>query len=121
VQGVEVSHTLSEILKSKGHTVHFGDFLNWFPLTSRYDRVLMNPPFEKGQDMEHIQHAFEMLEDLGRLVSVISPGPFFHSSKKAEAFRQWFEDLGGEVIDLPEGSFKDSGTGVASKLVVIDK
>jgi len=121
VQGVEINHTLSQISTSKGHAVHFGDFLNWFPLTSRYDRVLMNPPFEKGQDIDHIKHAFEMLEDGGRLVSVISPGPFFHSTKKAEAFRQWLNELGAEVIDLPEGSFKESGTGVASKLVVIDK
>jgi hypothetical protein len=55
------------------------------------------------------------------MVSIMSPGPFFRQDKKAVEFRNWFDSVGGEVIDLPEDSFKQSGTGTASKLVIIDR
>jgi hypothetical protein len=81
----------------------------------------MNPPFEKLQDVAHVLHAFNMLKDDGRLVAIMSPSAFFRSDKKCQDFRDWFEQLGGEKIDLPAGSFKDSGTNVSSVMVVIDK
>lgn len=121
VKGFEVNHTLAEIADAKDYLIDLRDFLtvSTEEITS-YDRVLMNPPFENLQDIDHVQHAFKFLKDGGRLVSVMSPSPFYNSNKKAEAFRQWFEDLGGEKIDLPAGSFKESGTGVNSIMVVID-
>ncbi len=81
----------------------------------------MNPPFEHLADVDHVLRAYELLASGGRLVSVMSPGPFFRESKKCVAFRAWIDEAGGEVIDLPDGSFKESGTGVSSKLLVIDK
>ena len=87
-----------------------------------YDRILMNPPFERLQDVDHVQHAYnEALEEGGRLVAIMSPGGFFHQSNKAKEFREWFDSVGGEVEDLPPNSFKESGTGVNSVVVVIDK
>lgn len=118
---VEVNHSLCEILQAKGYDARPIDFMQTCVSTLEFDRVIMNPPFEKLADIDHVQHAFERLKSGGRLVSVMSPGPFFRDTKKAKAFRAWFEELGGELIDLPEGSFKESGTGVASKLIVIDR
>jgi hypothetical protein len=40
---------------------------------------------------------------------------------RAASFRAWFEDVGGVVEDLPEGSFKESGTNVMTRIIVIDK
>ena len=43
--------------------VHYADFLSVTPATApiglrgRFDRVLMNPPFNQGQDLKHIAHA----------------------------------------------------------------
>ena len=51
----------------------------------------------------------------------MSPGPFYRSDKKCQNFRDWFESVGGEVEDLPEGSFKESGTGVHTKLITLYK
>jgi hypothetical protein len=82
---------------------------------------VMNPPFENKQEIDHIRHAFKFLKSGGRLVSVMSPSPTFSSDRKSVAFREWVEGLGGEIVELPEGSFKESGTGVSSKLVVLDK
>ena len=114
----ERHNTLAEILRAKGYCVN-GDFTESAPFT--VDRVLMNPPFENGQDMQHVQRAFAHLGVGGRLVAIMSPGPFFRSDARATLFREWFDELGGERTDLPPGSFKASGTGVGAVLVVLDK
>jgi hypothetical protein len=51
----------------------------------------------------------------------MSPGPFYRQDGKAQAFRAWFEMLGGEKTDLPAGAFKASGTDIASVMIVIDR
>lgn len=116
----EVNHTLSEILRAKGYGVERGDFMESTP-GATFDRVLMNPPFENMQDVDHVRHAFDCLKDGGRLVAIMSAGVFFNNRTKATEFRKWLDEHGGEVHDLPDGSFKESGTGVSAKLVVIDK
>ena len=116
----EINHTLCEILQAKGFDARPVDFLEAGG-TFEFDRVLMNPPFEKLQDIDHVLAAFARLKSGGRLVSVMSPGPFFRDTEKCRAFRTFIDESGAEVIDLPDGSFKESGTGVASKLVIIDR
>lgn len=120
ITACEYNATLAEISSAKGYRVNNCDFLT-VDLGESYDCVLMNPPFEKLQDIDHVKHAFKFLKDGGRLVSVMSPGPFFRSDRKCKDFRDWVHSLGGEVIDLPDGSFKESGTVVASKLLILDK
>ena len=116
----EINDSLSELLKEKGHSVVGDDFL---ATNKKYDKIIMNPPFEKLQDIDHVKHAYDMLNPGGRLVAIMSESPFFNSAKKAEAFRTWLEDVGGVSEKLPENSFKNSerSTGVNTRLVVIDK
>ncbi len=85
-----------------------------------YDRVYMNPPFEESQDIDHVRHAYDLLAPDGIMVSVMSEGAFFRTDKKSLAFRQWLDSVGGYSETLPEGSFKESGTGVNTRLVVIE-
>ncbi|MCK5613432.1 methyltransferase, partial [Candidatus Pacearchaeota archaeon] len=120
----EVNHTLREILHTKKHSLVGDDFMKadsedrvkW-----SFDRVIMNPPFERLQDIDHVKKAYSLLKPGGSLISIMSPGPFSNTQKKAVEFRGWFVEKLGEVHELPEGSFKSSGTGVASRLVIIDK
>lgn len=114
----ERHNTLREILTAKGYQLAGADFMESEPF--KVARVLMNPPFENGQDMAHVMRAFSHLEPGGRLVAIMSPGPFFRSDAKATAFRAWFDSHGGEKVDLPAGAFKESGTGVGTVLVTID-
>lgn len=116
----EINGSLAELLKEKGHSVVGDDFL---ATNKKYDKIIMNPPFEKLQDIDHVKHAYDMLNPGGRLVAIMSESPFFNSAKKAEAFRTWLEDVGGVSEKLPENSFKNSerSTGVNTRLVVIDK
>jgi len=120
IEAFEINYTLMDILKGKGHRVEQEDFLQVEP-EIKYDRILMNPPFENLQDIEHIQHAYKCLKAGGRLVAICSPSGFFRSGKKAEGFRLWFEEVRGSEQDLPENSFKASGTAVNTKIVIIDK
>lgn len=120
LQCFETNHTLSEILTAKGHRTSNSDFMaaNVF---GYFDRVLMNPPFENQQDIDHVRHAFKFLKEGGRLVSVMGAGAFYNSNKKATEFRAWADNLGAEYFPLPDNSFKASGTGVATYLIIINK
>ena len=89
---------------------------------TEYDRVVMNPPFAPAQaDIDHVMHAFKFLKPGGRLVSVMASGVKFRDNKKAVSFRDFVKANDGEIIDLPEGSFKISGTNVNTVIVVLNK
>ncbi len=121
LHAIERNHTLAEVLSAKGHDVEFGDFLEH---EGSYDRVVMNPPFESGADMEHIRHAYSLLKPSGRLVSVISEGPFFRVDNKSVSFRDWLEEVGAEVERLPDDAFTGveafRETSVRTRLVIIN-
>ena len=87
-----------------------------------FDRIVMNPPFSKGADIAHVRHAFDhYLKPGGRLVAIMSEGPFFRQDRAATDFRNWLHQQGGDAEPLPAGSFRDSGTGVNARIVVVDK
>lgn len=102
--------------------VYHGDFLQVSPnVHPIYDRIVMNPPFEKQADIKHVLHAFDFLKPGGRLVSIMSASVLFRSNKLTQEFRDFVEQHGGSIEPLPEGSFKSSGTMVNTVVVVIDK
>lgn len=121
--GIEPHSDLRELIGMKGHEVHEDrDFLEH---KGQYDRIIMNPPFENRQDVAHVRHAFEQLKPGGKLVAIMGAGVFGGSSKKDQEFRDWLDEQGGEVEDMPEGSFNGADafrkTGVNTRMVVIDK
>jgi hypothetical protein len=120
VRCIEPAYRLREILTLKGYTL-IGDDLMETAGADTFDRVLMNPPFEKQADIDHVRKAFSMLKAGGILVSIMAPGFEFRSDRKSADFRQWLEDVDATCEDLPDGSFKSSGTGVGTRLVVIEK
>lgn len=121
VDVVEYNLSLAAVLKDKNHNLIGNDT---FQVTGEYDVVVMNPPFEKGADMEHVQHAYRhQLREGGRLVAVMCSGSFHRSDKKATNWREWFEKHDGVKLSIPPGSFKlsDRTTGVNTVIVVLDK
>jgi hypothetical protein len=86
-----------------------------------FDFVLMNPPFEDSQDIMHIVKAWQLLKPGGKLISVVSEGPFFRQDIRAINFRRFVGENEAHTEKLPEGSFKESGTGVNTRLVVFSK
>lgn len=115
---IEINYSLQEILKAKGYNLVATDFLEH---KEKYSRVIMNPPFDK--DIEHVQHAYSLLYPKGKIVSIMSEGAFFRTDKKSIQFREWLKAVGGYSEKLPDGSFLsgDRPTGVATRLIIIDK
>lgn len=94
------------------------DFLE---LKSKFDRIVANPPFASNQDVLHIQHMYECLKENGKLVAIASVHWKTCDNKKETEFRKWLNEKNAEIIDLPEGTFKDSGTMIRSCIIVINK
>lgn len=116
---IERSLSLQEILRAKGHNVVAGDFLEY--AVNGWDAIIQNPPFEKGQDMAHVRHAYGLLAEGGRLVSVVVKSCFYNSAKKFQAFRDWLDFVGYECVDLLRDAFKESGSGAKARIVVVER
>ena len=118
VHCIEPNGRLREILKLKGYALIGFDVTDVMG-QAVYDRVIMNPPFERQQDIDHVREAYTLLKPGGVLVSVMAPSFEFRQDRKSIDFRGWLEDVGASCEDLPDGSFKASGTGVSTKLITI--
>jgi len=121
---IELMGTNTEILKEKYQHKDVVikrefDFLEWSG--SKFDRIIANPPFTKNQDIDHIQHMYDRLENNGRLVSVASEHWEISNNQKESDFRYWLQSVGAHIMDIERGSFKSSGTLVGAKVIVIDK
>lgn len=120
---IEMESKRYDLLEAKGFNVIGRDFMD--VTEGQYDRIIMNPPFSDGRDAIHVQHAYELLKPGGRLVAIMGEGSFYRSDKKATAFRDWLDSVGGTSEKLDEGTFLDSSlpvnTGVNARMVVIEK
>ncbi|MDQ0672919.1 putative RNA methylase [Pseudarthrobacter siccitolerans] len=116
---VEIDSKHSTYLSESGISCINQDFVNWMP-DRTYDRIIMNPPFTRQQDVDHVSKAFQLLKPAGRLVAITSPGWQFRDNRKSTAFRE-LVDKHGWYEDIPEGTFKTSGTMIRTVLVVLDR
>lgn len=115
-----------EILENKGYRVNPYDFFKLEALclidNIHFDRILMNPPFEKQSCIDHVTTAFSLLADGGTLVAIMSSGVMFRENKKTTTFRENILNKYGVLIeDNPDGAFKESGTGVNTIMVKLVK
>jgi protein-L-isoaspartate O-methyltransferase len=114
VVAVEIRENLARALAPKpgeSYSVRQGDFLTLGPKElGTFDRVIMNPPFAGAADVKHILHARALLKPGGKLVAVCANGP---NQRKA------LKHLADTWEDLPEGSFKASGTNVRTVLLTM--
>jgi hypothetical protein len=95
-----------------GLHIHHEDFLKCNGNLGLFDRVVMNPPFESGADIDHIKHALHFLKDGGRLVALCANGP--RQARELMPLADTWEDL-------PAGSFKAAGTNVNVAFLIINK
>jgi protein-L-isoaspartate O-methyltransferase len=117
---VEINPKLAEGLRgswlqvgqSSRIEIHCADFLKCDAELGTFDRVVMNPPFANGVDIEHIRHAVKMLRPGGVLVALCANGPKQRSALRPQA--TFWEDL-------PPSTFKEAGTKVNTALLVIHR
>lgn len=117
---VEIQEDLHSVLAGKGYSVIGTDFIAIHPKPI-YDFVVMNPPFQAGQDIAHARHAYGFLRVGGAMVSILSSGVHTGTVKAVVKFREWVDEVGGNFHHLPENSFKESGTGATACFVVIHR
>jgi predicted RNA methylase len=79
--------------------------------------VLMNPPFERRQDADHVCLAWELLAPGGKLAAIVGEGLFYGHDRKAEAFRALFDEYADREYKLPPGAFKEFGTDVNARII----
>lgn len=97
---------------------------NWLQHNPRrkYDLILANPPFTKGQDVDHITHMYDCLNKGGVLIAIASSSWTFNGQKKFTAFRDFVRsNKGYKKIDLDSGAFKESGTLVNTTIIRLIK
>lgn len=133
---VEIQEKLADELIAADFAVFCDDFLEWpdaavgnltdqngtNPIDERYDVIVMNPPFTRGQDMAHVRRAYDVfLRPGGRMVALTSPGWQFRTDKKAADFREWLESLDPEIDTVAAGAFKSEGTMIRTVMLVLRK
>jgi predicted RNA methylase len=122
VTAIEIQQSFVDQLASDGRLsrVISADFLTVRAEDlGRFDRVIMNPPFCAGRDVDHVRHALSFVAPGGRLVAIMSAGVAYREDAATVAFRERVEAAGGTILDLPVGSFADVGTNVNTCLVTI--
>lgn len=110
---VELNRNLAAALRRQyvAADVRQGDFLELgTDQLGKFDVILMNPPFEKGADIKHIEHARRLLRPGGRLVALCADGPRQHERLNPTAL-SWTR--------LPPDTFADQGTSVRTVLLAI--
>lgn len=115
---IEFNYSLWEVLEKKGFNA---EHMNFISSSHKYDVIFMNPPFEKNQDIEHVKHAFSLLNNGGRLVAIMA-GNKGNSNKITQEFNE-FVNNHGYMDDNEEGSFKSAfnSTGVSTITVYLEK
>jgi predicted RNA methylase len=120
IEAVEIQQRHMIALKASDCNPNCADFLTVEPAGERYDRVVMNPPFARQADIDHVMHAWSFLKPGGRLVAIMSTGWTFRTNQKSRDFQE-FAQTHGEWWANDDGAFKESGTSVKTVTVVLDK
>lgn len=119
----EILPTNIAVLKKKGFSVFEGDFTKFNP-EYKFDAIVMNPPFSLDGDalawITHMEHAWNLLKDDGQLVAIVPNSLVYRSTSRVKNFRTFVSIYGGWE-ELPQGSFKESGTGVSTLIVWLKK
>lgn len=83
--------------------------------------IIANPPFYKNQDIDHIYKMYGKLSRGGGIVTIMSKHWEESRNKKETLFRNWLNEIDSEVIEVESGEFKNSGTSIATVIVIINK
>lgn len=106
--------------QDKGYELAGEDFLA-LNTKLKYDKIIANPPFTKNQDVIHVLKMYEHLKPGGRIVAIMSTSWMTGKQRKQQEFKEFLASLRAEAQEIEAGAFKDSGTGVPTVMVIIDK
>jgi len=116
---MEINRTF--LAKIKDFILLGEDFLKDRKFYQQFDRIVANPPFTKNQDIDHIIQMYLCCRKGGKIVSIAGKHWQHASEKKCQQFRDWLNEVNAEIIELEAGEFKESGTSIATCIIIIDK
>lgn len=115
----EIDKNLSSKLEKKYKFV-CDDFLNYKP-NFKYDRIVANPPFNKGQEIDHVMHMIDCCKNGGRIITVMSNGITFKTDKKTIELKNRLNKCAmSHMIKNEDCAFEEAGTKVSTIILVID-
>ncbi|URQ87747.1 DEAD/DEAH box helicase family protein [Pseudoalteromonas sp. SCSIO 43088] len=91
---------------------------------NKFEGIAMNPPFGKGGKLayDHIRKALKHLPNGGRVVALVPDGPMANKRLNAMLEDESLQNIyQAAEIDLPAGVFARAGTGVKTKIIVLDR
>ena len=119
---IELNTDMKRYLAEKPYGVNYRDFLDVAKKEiGGINRVVMNPPFTRHQDIDHVRHAYDLLDAGGILVAIMCESTFFRTDKKSVEFRDFLDSVYAQAIKLEPGAFHESGTDVVTRIVKIRK
>lgn len=86
-----------------------------------YDVIIANPPFSKNQDIIHLMKMWNNLRYGGRIACITSTHWMFANDAKSVEFRDWIIGKYTYQHEFPNGTFKESGTDIATILLILEK
>lgn len=113
VECIELNPEAAADLREKEYPTIEGDFLTVAP--KPYERIVMNPPFTKNQDLKHVAHALRFLAPGGVLVAIMC------GNTSRPKFKALVEELDHDIEEVPAGAFKESGTPIATIILRVRK
>jgi hypothetical protein len=121
LSAIEINPSLQKILELKGYELIGTNFLT-YNTGEKFNKIVMNPPFENGQDIDHVTQALKLLTPGGRVVAIMSEGVFFRSFKKDKAFRILLQEMNAYISQPIKEAFKQGfkSTGVTVRIVAIN-
>lgn len=117
---VEFMDNNRKFLQEAGYNIIGDDFLK-VEGEEQYDKIVANPPFTKNQDIKHLYHMLKLLKSGGRVVCIMSTSWVNGNLTIHKEFRDKLEELKANVAEIEKGEFKESGTNIATMMVIIDK
>lgn len=118
IDACEIDPINRAILERMGVNLIGDDFLKLHTTPSqKYDGIVMNPPFNNNQYIHHIARAYDHLKPGGALI-FIAPSNW---QEPRSTIEQEFYDMvcphAFEIMSLPRGAFRESGTNIETVLV----
>ncbi|MFE7099954.1 hypothetical protein [Streptomyces erythrochromogenes] len=107
VDCIELDPGRAETIRNGGYAreVTVADFLA-LPVSPRYDRVVMNPPYAKQADIRHVKRALRCVRPNGLLVAIMFAGLTFRTNALAADFRSQVREARGTITPLPDHWFR---------------
>lgn len=117
---IEYNYSLRDYLKEKWYNVIWENILKY--KWKEYDAIVMNPPFEKQVDIDHILYCFDnLLKEWWILISIMSEWPFFRQDNKSKSFIEFINNCWYDIKLNQVFKNWDVKTGVFTRMIIVNK